>query len=243
MLFSGGKDSVVHAAPRGQGVLARRRCRSRCCMSTPGHNFPEVLEFRDDTVRSTAAPRRRARAGLHRRRPARASAPTARATRCRPCRCSTRSRRTASTRVLRRRPPRRGDAPAPRSGSSACATSSASGIRATSAPSCGPSTTAGTCRASTCAYSRSPTGPSSTSGATSSREASSLPSIYYAHERVWSQRDGMWLTRRTLARARSRREQVVELTVRYRTVGDMSLHRCGAVRRGRRRGRDHARSG
>ena len=40
LLFSGGKDSVVDAAPRGEGVLARRRCRSRCCTSTPATTSP-----------------------------------------------------------------------------------------------------------------------------------------------------------------------------------------------------------
>ena len=34
MLYSVGKDSAVHAAPRPQGVLPRRRRRSRCCTST-----------------------------------------------------------------------------------------------------------------------------------------------------------------------------------------------------------------
>ena len=29
-----------HAAPGRQGVLARRRCRSRCCTSTPGTTSP-----------------------------------------------------------------------------------------------------------------------------------------------------------------------------------------------------------
>ncbi len=57
-----------------------------------GHNFPEVLDFRDRTVeRLGPAPRGRLRAGLHRRRPPAASAPTAPATRCRRSRCSTRS--------------------------------------------------------------------------------------------------------------------------------------------------------
>ena len=57
-----------------------------------GHNFPEVIDFRD---RDRRAPRPALevalRAGLHRRRPTCRSAPTAPATRCRRCRCSTRS--------------------------------------------------------------------------------------------------------------------------------------------------------
>ena len=84
-----------------------------------GHNFPEVLAYRDEAVErygAAAAGRRTCRttsttAGC-------ASAPTARATRCRPCRCSTRSPTTDSTpssaaaAATRRRP-------GPRSGSSA----------------------------------------------------------------------------------------------------------------------------
>ena len=65
--------------------------------------------------------------------------------------------------------------PGPRSGCSASAMSSASGIPATSARSCGTSTTAGTAKASTSGCSRCPTGPSWTSGSTSSRRRSSCP--------------------------------------------------------------------
>ncbi len=79
--------------------------------------------------------------------------------------------------------------------------------------------------ASTCGSSRSRTGPSSTSGATSSARASSCPALYYAHEREVFQRDGMWLAvGPCLAAARPARAWPTR-RVRYRTVGDMSLHR------------------
>ena len=72
------------------------------------------------------------------------------------------------------------------------------GPQGASAPSCGTSTTGASAAASTCASSRSPTGPSSTSGSTSLAEDLEVPSIYFAHEREVFRRDGMLL--RGLAR-------------------------------------------
>ena len=90
-----------------------------------GHNFPEVLEYRDRTVaRLGAASRGRPRAGLHRRRPPAASAPTAPATRCRPLPLLDAIARPPLRRRLRRRPPRRGEGPRQGADLLACATSS-----------------------------------------------------------------------------------------------------------------------
>ena len=140
-----------------------------------GHNFPEVLEYRDEAVavlrrRGSTSPRCRTTsttAGC-------ASARTAPATRCRPCRCWTRSRAASYDAVFGggRRDEERARA---KERVFSCATSSASGTRAASAPSCGRSTTAGTCPASTSGSSRCPTGPSWTSGTTSRREKIELP--------------------------------------------------------------------
>jgi len=58
------------------------------------------------------------------------------------------------------------------------------------------------------------------------REEIELPSIYYAHERDVFQRDGMWLTAGEWGGPKGD-EAVVRRTVRYRTVGDMSC--TGAV--------------
>jgi sulfate adenylyltransferase subunit 2 len=58
------------------------------------------------------------------------------------------------------------------------------------------------------------------------REAIQLPSLYYAHVRRVVQRDGMWLTPGPWL-APLDGEEAVELTVRYRTVGDASC--TGAV--------------
>ena len=124
ILFSGGKDSIVMLHLALQGVRARA-----------GAVHAAARRHRPQLPRGARVPRRSRRAA----RPAAASsppcrttstpagcasAPTAPATRCRPCRCSTPSRRASSTpssaaaAATRRRP-------APRSGSSPCATSSA----------------------------------------------------------------------------------------------------------------------
>ncbi|WP_370335161.1 sulfate adenylyltransferase subunit CysD [Catenulispora sp. MAP5-51] len=58
------------------------------------------------------------------------------------------------------------------------------------------------------------------------REDIELPSIYFAHRRAVFRRSGMWLTAGPWGGAREG-EQVRELTVRYRTVGDGSC--TGAV--------------
>ncbi|CAM2944286.1 sulfate adenylyltransferase subunit CysD [Actinomyces slackii] len=58
------------------------------------------------------------------------------------------------------------------------------------------------------------------------REDIELPSLYYAHEREVFQRDGMWLAASAVTAPRAG-EEVVTRTVRYRTVGDMSC--TGAV--------------
>ena len=58
------------------------------------------------------------------------------------------------------------------------------------------------------------------------RERIALPSLYYAHERDVFQRDGMWLTAGDWGGPRDS-EPVEARVVRYRTVGDMSC--TGAV--------------
>jgi sulfate adenylyltransferase subunit 2 len=58
------------------------------------------------------------------------------------------------------------------------------------------------------------------------RERIDLPSIYYAHQRSVFRRDGMWLTEGPWGGAKSG-EEPRDLTVRYRTVGDGSC--TGAV--------------
>ncbi|QKD80058.1 sulfate adenylyltransferase subunit CysD [Actinomyces marmotae] len=61
------------------------------------------------------------------------------------------------------------------------------------------------------------------------REGIALPSLYYAHEREVFRRDGMWLAVTPVTRPRQGEETEIR-TVRYRTVGDMSC--TGAVESG-----------
>jgi len=52
------------------------------------------------------------------------------------------------------------------------------------------------------------------------REALEIPSIYFAHEREMFQREGLWMSRSDLLPLR-RGEAVTRKTVRFRTVGDI----------------------
>ena len=158
-----------------------------------GHNFPEVIEYRDRMVAELGERLIVAqRPGLDRQgprdrgdRPARVAQPAADDDAAR------RDRGARLRRRVRRRAPRRGARPRQGAHLLASATTSGSGTRRTSGPSCGTSTTAASAAASTCACSRSRTGPSSTSGSTSREEEIELPSIYFAHEREVFERDGM----------------------------------------------------
>jgi len=58
------------------------------------------------------------------------------------------------------------------------------------------------------------------------REGIDIPSIYYAHERRVFNRGGMWMTESEFNPCKEG-EEVVEKTVRFRTVGDLTL--TGAV--------------
>jgi sulfate adenylyltransferase subunit 2 len=58
------------------------------------------------------------------------------------------------------------------------------------------------------------------------QENADLPSIYFAHEREVFSRDGMWLPVSEFTTPRDN-EEVVTMTVRYRTVGDVPI--TGAV--------------
>ena len=50
LLFSAGKDSIVLTSLWRRRLFGRCRCRSRCMHVDTGHNFPEVIEFRDRRV-------------------------------------------------------------------------------------------------------------------------------------------------------------------------------------------------
>ena len=128
-----------------------------------------------------------------------------------------------------------------RSASTRSATTSGSGTRRTSGPSCGTSTTAGTARASTSASSRCRTGPSSTSGSTSPTTTSSCPPSTTRTGGQVFRRDGMLLAVTpfvTLMDGEEPEEMPGALPHRRRRV----VHRRGRVdgddgRGGHRRGR------
>ena len=80
--------------------------------------------------------------------------------------------------------------PAPRSGSSRSATPSTAGTRKRSARNCGTSTTRASSRARACGCSRCRTGPSSTSGCTSTASTIPIVPLYFAAERPVVERDG-----------------------------------------------------
>ena len=172
---------------------ARRRFPFPLMHVDTGHNFPEVIEFRDRRVaelgeRLIVASVQESIDQRPRRRGDRARAP--RATACRRRRCSTRSRSTASTPRSAARAATR-SAPARRSASSPSATTSASGTPSASAPSCGTSTTGASARASTSACSRSRNWTELDVWQYIAEEDLEVPSIYFAHEREVFRRDGM----------------------------------------------------
>ena len=191
-----------------------------------GHNFPEVIEFRDETVErlgirlEVASVQDYIDDGRLQERADGTRNPL------QTVRCSTRSPPATSSTPSSAAPPRRGQGPRQGAHHLACATSSASGTRATSAPSSGASTTAGT-----------PSG----------QHVRAFPISNWTELDVWRyiEREGIACSaavlrararglcpRRHVARRRrrlapARGEAVERRTVRYRTVGDMSC--TGAV--------------
>ena len=135
LLFSGGKDSAVllHLAEK---AFWPARIPFPVMHVDTGHNFPEVIEFRDRRVGRARRPaRRRLGAGGDRRRPDR------RATRARRVAqppadddAARRDRRAPLRRRVRRGAARRGEGPRRRSASSRSATSSGSGTRSAQRP-------------------------------------------------------------------------------------------------------------
>ena len=158
-----------------------------------GHNFHEVIDFRDRRVAELGVqPRRRLGAGVDRHRPRReipggVAQPAADRHAARRDRGATASTPSSAAPAATRR--RR----APRSASSPSATSSASGTRRTSGPSSGTSTTAGTARGEHIRVFPLSNWTELDIWAYIARERIEIPSIYYAHEREVFERDGMLL--------------------------------------------------
>ena len=205
-----------------------------------GYDFPEVLRLpRQLGQPARRTPHRRQRRGgdrQRRRRRRRQDQPQPAADR-HPAQRASRRRASPPPSVAAAATRRR---PAPRSASTPTATSSASGTRRCSAPSCGASTTAASTRASTCGSSRCPTGPSSTSGTTSAARSIEIPVdlLLPPAPRLRARRHAAHRERAQPAPQAAR--TVEERTVRFRTVGDLTLTGCVGVRRRHHR-RDHRR--
>ena len=150
LLFSGGKDSIALLRVAEKAFRPAPLPFPILHVDT-GHNFPEVLEFRDRLVAASghelivASVQDSIDAGR-----VKEDGPSRNRLQTR--RCSTRWRSTASTRRSAARAATR-SAPARRSACCRSATSSASGSRARSGPSRGRSTTAASAAASTSASS------------------------------------------------------------------------------------------
>ena len=196
-----------------------------------GHNFPEVIEFRDRRVAElgerliVASVQDSIDAGrvVDADGPARLAQPAADRRRC-----STRSTSTASTPRSAARAATR-SARARRSASSASATTSAAGTRARSAPSSGTSTTAAIRKGEHVRVFPISNWTELDVWQYIAREGLELPSIYFAHEREVFERDGMLYADVRLVERRPTRSRS-PTSVRYRTVGDMTLHRRACAR-------------
>ena len=222
LLFSGGKDSIVMLRLAEKAFYPARIPFPVMHVDT-GHNFPEVLEFRDRRVDELGVQLdRRQRAGGDRQRHASSSRRTAPATASRPPCCSTRWRSTGSTRSSAG-PAATRTRPGPRSGSSPSATSSASGTRRTSGPSCGASTTAGSTPGESIRVFPLSNWTELDIWQYIAREGIELPSIYYAHDREVFERDGMLYARQRVHAGPRTARRCSPQRVRYRTVGDASL--------------------
>src|SRR3954451_11955417 len=164
LLFSGGKDSIVLLRLAEKAFRPARFPFPLMHVDT-GHNFPEVIEFRNRCVAELGERLIIAsvQESIDKGRVAEPTGPRASRNRLQSVtlldaiaehRFDARSAARGATRSGHGR----------RSGSSRSATTSAPGTRAASAPRYGTSTTGASGAASRCACSRSPTGPRSTSG-------------------------------------------------------------------------------
>ena len=187
-----------------------------------GHNFPEVLAFRDETVERLGLRLEVAsRAGLHRRRAA------ARARRRHPQpaadpAAARRDRRPPLRRRLRRRPPRRGEGP--RQGADR---QPARRVRPVGPAQPAPRAVEPLQRPRHRPGEHVRVFPISNWTELDvwryiEREGIALPRLYYAHEREVFERDGMWLAVGPVSASRATARPSSTAPVRYRTVGDMS---------------------
>ena len=190
LLFSGGKDSIVMLRLAEKAFWPAPIPFPVMHVDT-GHNFDEVLAYRDRRVAElglnliVASVPEALVSGLVRE-PAdgtrnRIQTPV----------LLGRGREAPLRRPLRRRPARRGEGPGQGAGVQLPRRVRPVGSAQPAAGAVVRSTTRGSTPASRSGSSRCPTGPSSTCGTTSPASRSPLPSIYFAHEREVVDRDGM----------------------------------------------------
>ena len=227
LLFSGGKDSIVLLRLAEKAFRPGRFPFPVMHVDT-GHNFAEVLEFRDRRVaeigeRLVVA---RVQDSIDAGRVREETGPRASRNRAQTVTLLDAIEDARLRRGVRRRAPRRGA----RAGQGADLLLPRRlrrvGPQARSAPSCGRCTTGASGRAST-------SGSFPLSNWTEldvwryiEREELELPSIYFAHERPVFRRDGMLYAENPFVE-RLPGEEPFAASVRYRTVGDMTC--TGAV--------------
>ena len=245
LLFSGGKDSTVLLRIAEKAFRPARFPFPVMHVDT-GHNFPEVIEYRDRRVEELGVRLdRRLRAGLDRRGPRaggdrrrRLAQPAA------DHHAARRDRRAPLRRGVRRRAPRRGAGA--REGARLVLPRRARpvGPARASAPSSGASTTAASAAGEHVRVFPLSNWTELDIWRYIAAEELELPSIYFAHGRSVIARDGMLLADSEFVPRHDGEEPFVA-SVRYRTVGDIAV--TGAVQseavtlEGRRRDRRHAR--
>ena len=228
LLFSGGKDSAVllHLAAK---AFKPGKIPFPVLHVDTGHNFAEVLDYRDAQVEAEGARLLVAKVqdSIDQGRVA-DPGPVASRNRLQTTTLLDAINAHRLRRRLRRGAPRRGQGPGQGARALVPRLLRAVGPQARSDPSCGSSTRAACGPASTCAPSRCRTGPSSTSGSTSAASASSCPPSTTRTSAAVVERDGMLLAVSEWVAPRGRRSRSAEDTVRFRTVGDATC--TGAVR-------------
>ena len=222
LLFSGGKDSIVLLRLAEKAFRPGKFPFPVMHVDT-GHNFPEVIEYRDRRVaelgeRLVVAS---VQESIDKGRVVEQTGPARLA---QPAPDDDAPRRDRGARLRRgdgRRPPRRGARP--REGAHLQLPRRLRPVEPArpAARALEPLQRRASARASRSASSRSRTGPSSTCGSTSPASSLELPSIYFAHEREVFRRDGMLYAVSDFVE-RLPGEEPFTASVRFRTVGDMT---------------------